>query len=543
MIEPRIRGEAEKILDRNEESNKPVKQVTQSVNELVEDAKNNSVDSNKMVATIDVLIEEMQNDDSINMQFEDILIGLIASTLSREDISKEQREHLLDEWLKRIDKIFNNGSYISNVNIISLLWEQLNKDIDCGTKEHILLIMLDSILDNGHNGLIGQISNSVVSFLRLNKNYARRFFATILKLAEDEMNHQKYNAEYIKANRDDKDYDFFPNIAPKLRGVDYYMSENEAQLYISKKEKIIQIYLFAECEVDVLNFDMDNYDIGVMCHLPRCGLNLEDEGFAHIIKRIVQCMIDVWHANIHEQRAHEIIDTFKEHFVSSYFQYELSIIGRDVDVVYDILFKDVDFSKFTKETVEFYQDIFGGFLSAYVDGFRESGKRNDIETKIHKLEKYVEEITSEWVRTELNKSLFLNATRYARWNVDKVKAKYSYKDISFINMQICKYGTEYLKDVLYTIYMLNIDALLPEILKSLGECFKNAISQNENYFLKIVQEAQPVVDIIILKTFVKYGDEIKKDEKLIEAYEDILLALVKVRSEKAAVLLDEFRIH
>jgi hypothetical protein len=84
---------------------------------------------------------------------------------------------------------------------------------------------------------------------------------------------------------------------------------------------------------------------------------------------------------------------------------------------------------------------------------------------------------------------------------------------------------------------------LPEILKSLGLCFKGAISQNENKFLKTIQEAKPVVDMIILKAFVKYGDEIKKDEKLIEAYEDILLALVKVRSEKAAVLLDEFRIH
>jgi hypothetical protein len=219
------------------------------------------------------------------------------------------------------------------------------------------------------------------------------------------------------------------------------------------------------------------------------------------------------------------------------------MIGKDPVPVYDILFKDVDFSKFTNETVEFYQNIFGGFLSAYVDGFRENGKRTDIETKIHELEKYIEEISIEWVRTELKKSLFLAATRHDRWSVDKVEAKYSYKDISFINMQICKYGAEHLKDVLHTVYMLNIDALLPEILKSLGLCFNGAISQNENKFLKTIQEAKPVVDMIILKAFVKYGDEIKKDEKLIEAYEDILLALVKVRSEKAAVLLDEFRIH
>lgn len=129
------------------------------------------------------------------------------------------------------------------------------------------------------------------------------------------------------------------------------------------------------------------------------------------------------------------------------------------------------------------------------------------------------------------------------WDVDKVEAKYSIKDISFINSQICKYGAEHLKDVLHTVYMLNIDALMPEILKSLGVCFKNTISQNENYFFKTIQEAKPVVEKIILKAFVKYGDEIKKDENLIEAYEDVLLALVKVRSEKAAVLLDEFRIH
>lgn len=49
--------------------------------------------------------------------------------------------------------------------------------------------------------------------------------------------------------------------------------------------------------------------------------------------------------------------------------------------------------------------------------------------------------------------------------------------------------------------------------------------------------------MIILKSFIFYSDEIKKDEQLINAYEDILLALTGIRNEKAAVLLDEFRIH
>ena len=52
-----------------------------------------------------------------------------------------------------------------------------------------------------------------------------------------------------------------------------------------------------------------------------------------------------------------------------------------------------------------------------------------------------------------------------------------------------------------------------------------------------------IVDMIILKSFIFFSDKIKKDVKLTNAYEDILLSLTEIRNEKAAVLLDEFRIH
>ena len=62
-------------------------------------------------------------------------------------------------------------------------------------------------------------------------------------------------------------------------------------------------------------------------------------------------------------------------------------------------------------------------------------------------------------------------------------------------------------------------------------------------FAKEIKDSQVIVDMIILKSFIFYSDEIKKYEKLINAYEDILLALTEIKNEKAAVLLDEFRIH
>ena len=139
--------------------------------------------------------------------------------------------------------------------------------------------------------------------------------------------------------------------------------------------------------------------------------------------------------------------------------------------------------------------------------------------------------------------MFLCKGRYSRWDINKVKAEYSYKDKCFLNAQIEKHGSNHLVDVLYTIYLLNINELLPEILVSISSCFTNAIRDNKEQFAKEIKDSQVIVDMIILKSFIFHSDEIKKYEKLINAYEDILLALTEIKNEKAAVLLDEFRIH
>ena len=231
--------------------------------------------------------------------------------------------------------------------------------------------------------------------------------------------------------------------------------------------------------VDLSEFDISNYDIDLLCNIACCGLDTEDEEFVIVINSIVQCMIEIWHNNCKEMRAHEIIDTFQEHKVSSYFQRELNMTGRNPEAVYDILFKETDFSIFTRDTVDFYEDVLGGFLVAYVDGFREKGKRDDIEKKIRILETYVNNIPEDYVRNILEKRLFLCKGRYSRWDVNKVQAEYSYKDKCFLNAQIEKYGSNHLMDVLYTVYLFNISELLPEILISISSCFTKAIRNNK----------------------------------------------------------------
>ena len=543
MIEPQIKGEAQKIVKNNEEENKPIININKALNSVINDINEKKADSGQIVSVINILCEKMKDDYRLEVQFESVLITLIASALTMPDVTEEQRNILVTEWIKRIKKIFSHQSYVAEVNLVIALWEQLNKDINIDLKQQILLMILESLFNDERSGLISQMAELSKYFLSRNKRYASCIFNTIIMLAEDEMNHQKYNAAYIKENHNDTEYEFIPNMVSKLHGVDYWIRDNKGNEYQNKKSQIIQDYLYDGKNVDFSEFDISNYDIAILCNIASCGLDTEDEKFVIVINSIVQCMIQMWHKNRKKMRAHEIIDTFQEHKVSSYFQRELNIIGRSPEAVYDILFKETDFSIFTRDTLDFYEDALSGFLTAYVDGFREKGKRDDIEKKIRILETYVNNIQEKYVRNILEERLFLCKGRYSRWDVNKVKAEYSYKDKCFMNAQIAKYGSKHLEDVLYTIYLLNINELLPEILVSISSCFTKAIRDNKEQFVKEIKDSQVIVDMIILKSFIFHSDEIKKYEKLINAYEDILLALTEMKNEKAAVLLDEFRIH
>ena len=109
-------------------------------------------------------------------------------------------------------------------------------------------------------------------------------------------------------------------MVPKLQGVDHWIRENSGNEYKNKKSQIIQEYLYNSKDVDLSEFDISNYDIELLCNVACCGLDTEDERFVIVINSIVQCMIQIWHKNCKEMRAHEIIDAFQEYKVFSYFQ-------------------------------------------------------------------------------------------------------------------------------------------------------------------------------------------------------------------------------
>jgi len=93
-----------------------------------------------------------------------------------------------------------------------------------------------------------------------------------------------------------------------------------------------------------------------------------------------------------------------------FFQRELVASEIQTSIVLDILFTEVDFSKFTRETINFYLDVFGSLLSEYFDSHSDKDKRANCEKIIRSLESKIIAIKEEKVRVELYKSLILSIT-------------------------------------------------------------------------------------------------------------------------------------
>lgn len=541
MLEPQISGEAEKIVLRQEEFNKPKQRLNAAIKKCNDNMVSGQIDLPSTLDAIKVILELMKDTD-MAFQYENLLILLIASAINHQELENEKREKFCTIWINGIEKLFSNGNFLADIALMPVLLNQLENDVAIGIKNKIKKIVLDCLMYKGQHGVIDEMAKYVKRYLANHETLAQAVFNTIIKLSEDHMEHQKYNANYLKVSKKDKEFIFNPNMQPKLSGIDRYIKDDDGNCYTSREEEIIDRYLLQEESLEIDVFDMSNYDISTICYVANCGLNFTNESFRMVIHEILLCVIDIWKYTKRNYNAHEIFDVYQEHEIIELFQREMIQIQDDAKMAIDILFEEIDFTKFTTDTIEFYQDIFGNFLCEFFDSYVDSKRRNICKKKILYIEKKVNDIDEEYVRIQLYKSLMLSVTRYCTGDWSKIKTNYSYVDKQFLNKQFTKYGKYHIKELLRTIYQMHMDELLPEILISIRNSFQNAKSE-VNKFKKSIREQEAIVQLIILKSFITYSDKIKQDQELIEAYEDILEILINLNYEQAAVILDEFRIH
>ena len=452
-IEPKITGEAEKIVQHQEAVNaqSPMKKIDDLVVRNAGIIKDGKADYKALNEVLDLIIETVKKDEINRINYENVMEQFIAISLSDKEMSGTRREYLCDIWINGINEYFNNGTFVADNSMVYILWMQLQNDISIQSKNRIKKLLLDCLLYRGQNGLISKIASQAKLYLQNNKSLAKVVFNTIIMLAEDEMQHQVYNANYVKNSGKEPNFEFHPNKQLKLSGVDHWIKQENALPYVSKYDEIIENYLFNEKEREEKPFDISKYDIETLCFISNCGLDFSDKIFEAVIRDIIYCLIDLWDFDRSRRQAYRIVDVFHEHEIVELFQREIVHKNENAEKAIDLLFDNIDFSLFTSETIEFYQDIFGDFVCTYFDAYSDKDKRRLLENKILYLDSKVNHIKSDYVRIQLYKSLMFSLTRYCHGDWSKAKTKYSYSNKMFLNSQFKKYGKYHVEDLLQTI--------------------------------------------------------------------------------------------
>lgn len=540
-LEPKITGAAEEILQEQKKTDEPLKELEQILKECAENTSDGEADLNLVFNAIEIVLKIM-NSLNLSVQYEDVLIKLIVIALKSPKLKHEERAALCKIWIDGVNKFISHEGFIFNLNLFPFLLEQMDFDISSEIKNELKMILIRCLMYKGQDGSIDKLTISVKKYLLDNQPLAYAVFNTIIKLAEDEMNHQKYNADYIKLYSEDKDFEFLPNMQPKLSWIEQQIKDAGKENYNSQKGEILTQYLFEEEELQITEFDISNYDISTLCYAANCGLSFDNELFRKVNHGVLTGMVDIWKYHDKDDDSYKIIDTFQEQELVELYQREMTQALGDAKAVIDTLFNGMDFSKFTSEAVDFYKDIFGNFLPEFFDAYDDPKRRDRCKKKILYIEQKVESINVEYVRLQLYQSLMLSVTKYCYGDWSKCRTSYSFRDKKFLNEQFSKYGKYHVGKLLETIYRLRIDELLPEILVSIRNSFRNAKAESSK-FARTIQEQKIIVNMIILKSFVRYSDMIKNNQELATAYQDILEILIDLNYEEAAVILDEFRVH
>lgn len=539
---PQITGEAEKLVIEQNKSNSEFN----NINNKVENLKNNINSGNTNFNEIDDCIIEilkMKNDLSYYILYQNVIL-FISYAFSKMNITSEKRDEYCNIWLNLINddqKIIISDECIAK---FPLLFSQINENITSTTKNKIKLFIIEKLLLEGYFVQYNlKYINCIKKYLKNNKNLANLMVSTILMLAKDEMNHQIFNYKYLKKEKIYKEIAFEPNMQPRLNGVDMRIKQEGKNCYSSRKNEIIEQYLYKEEKQKCKHFDIKKYDINILSSIFICGFDLTNSLLKEIATQYIDFYIKLCAKK--EDYIYDIIDIYKQNFIISFFESNFKS-KETTNTTMSILFDKKNFDKFTSETIDFYIKIINTLAPLYFDSYNDKEKRDFVKSIIEELEKYITHINIDNIKQKLLTSLILGFdSDYDKSGWSNLQTNYTYNDKMFFNKMFSKYGYFNFNEMIFTIYKLQYQKLLPEILISIDNSFKKYFIEKNNIINNNIEsETLYSIKEIMFYSYVNYEKEIKKDNDLINSFESILQILIeKYNDPKAAILLDEFRIH
>lgn len=484
-----------------------------------------------VITRVQLLIENMEAPGLL----QNFLVMIIAYALTKDEITTEQRSKLCGIWLKGIDGIFNNGSFAFEIGLVSILYKQIEYELEEDIKIQMKKQMFNCLLYRGQQGIITKVSSYLKKYLQQNEKIAQLFFYTIIAIAEDQMACYKYNVNKLCGIGEKIDYQ--PNRKKPPVWVKRIFEKNGIDLYNSKREEIIQKYLIREKKKDLSTWNIENGDLQTLCYVSNCGLSFDNHEFSMIMRKISPYLLSII-SNVEDYD--EFIDVYAVDEVITFISNGLC--DKDSSAIVDMLFDLPDFGQMSSDGYELYEEIAAHLLAVYFDAYKNIEIRRKCEVTLLAIEDKISHICELEVRNNLCKMMFLTLGKIHMHDWNELHTEYSYKDKMFLNEIWSKYGWLHFKNLLYVINQMHITELLPEIILPLNESLRKC---GENYAdcKEMIKANAVIINKIITKAFLDFNDDIKCDHELVKAFEEVLETLVGFGMEEAAVILDEFRVH
>lgn len=539
---PSVSGEAEKLTKSQEKENEEFARLLSKAGKLQGDIDNGQFDSDQADCCIKELLKKTEALQPllISKQF----VSLISSALLSREITAEKRDEYCNLWL---DFIQENALLHNEADKkLPVLFVQIRQDISLKTKIRIKKYILEKLIPTKMNEPNGyRILLYIKKFLKQNKDIANAFLTTILLLAKDEMQHQLFNYAYLREHRTDEDFTFKPNMQPRLLGVDRYIEVDGNTPYSSKKEQIVNRYLFNEENYDFSDFNIDDYDLKFVSVAFNLGFDLGNPLLEIISSQYVDLYVKL-QTTKGVKNVRDIVGWQELNCAASFLQENL--LSKDnTDKVLGILFKNKDFSIFNDSLIEFYNQVLNSLTAFYFHSYDNKNNRKLVETIVRKMEECINQISIVGVKQKLSSALILGFSIYGgRSDWSRFKTDYSYSDKMFLNKMFAKYGCFNLNEMISVIWHLQYKKLLPEILPSLWVSLKKYFEEKDKIIIdaNLNKNTKSVIDEVMFYSFANFEKKIKCDSELTESFEGVLELLIEqYQNSEAAVLLDKFRIH
>lgn len=500
ILTPAATGEAGKLVDAYKES--PHELEKRRLESLVQDLRRN-YESGEM--SLDILLRAIDSlksefsDEVLEIQISEFLVTLIALAFSNDELSVQKRSELCEYWIDGIERIFDSSYFHFEQKLSGILFQQLDHQLSSDVAKKLRLLILRCVFRHHENGILDDITRLAEGYLSQHEDLAESMFYAVIELA--------------KVSGINK-----ITLGCPVEAVQEYLAGNR----VSCRRELS----FAKCDITSLSYAAN------------CGLQLCHQEFYSMMKYLLFSLLMAWQDRRNHHDMYELESNLREYLTES-----LTKMDQPEKTI-SLLFQDVDPGLFHYDAIKYYLNILSTISAVYFDAHSNPTRREQCEKLCGLLEKYILAIPEETVRDEMLRSLFLYQGMIPIDAWKDCETHYQYRDKQFLNDLWSKYGAGHLTDLLVMVYMFHMEELLPEILISVSNCFLASEKDLTRFANEIYAvNSHYIVNVLITRAYLDFRDEIKADEQISRAYENILSSLTRINFREAAVLADEFRIH